>query len=57
MLIVAAVLVIFGLASPLLAKLTPDLLKPIPQRAGGIGPVLIPTPTVADAVSQYLTGT
>ena len=53
MLVVAAVLVIFGLASPLLAKVTPDMLKLIPNapaaRAG-----LFPTPTVADAVSQYI---
>ena len=53
MLVVAAVLVIFGLASPLLAKLTPDLLKLIPNApAALVG--LFPTPTVADAVTQYL---
>jgi ABC-2 type transport system permease protein len=53
MLIVAAVLVIFGLASPLLAKVTPDLLKAIPDVPEALAG-LFPTPTVTDAVSQYL---
>ncbi len=53
MLIVAAVLVIFGLGSPLLAKVTPDLLKAIPDVPAALAG-LFPTPTVADAVSQYL---
>lgn len=53
LLIVAVVLVVFGLASPLLAKVTPDLLKAIPD----VPPELIsifPTPTLADAVVQYV---
>ncbi len=53
LLIVGAVLVVFGLASPLLAKLTPDLLKAVPglppEMAG-----LIPTPSMTDAVAQYV---
>lgn len=52
-LIVAAVIVAFGLASPLLAKFTPEMLKAVP----GVPPELasiIPTPTVADAVAQYV---
>jgi ABC-2 type transport system permease protein len=52
-LIVAAVFAAFGLASPLLAKFTPEMLKAIP----GVPPELlaaIPAPTVADAVSQYV---
>jgi len=52
-LIVAAVLVVFGLTSPLLAKFTPDMLKAIPNiPAGVVG--MIPTPSVADAVGQYV---
>jgi ABC-2 type transport system permease protein len=53
LLIVAAVLVIFGLASPLLAKVTPDLLKSIPNVPTALFG-LFPTPTVADAVTQYI---
>jgi len=52
-LIVAAVFAAFGLASPLLAKFTPAILKAIP----GVPPELlgiIPTPTVADAIAQYV---
>lgn len=52
-LIVAAVLVLFGLASPLLAKVTPDLLKSIPDMPPGLAD-LIPAPTLADAVGQYV---
>jgi ABC-2 type transport system permease protein len=53
LLIVAAVLAVFGLVSPVLAKLTPDLLRSVP----GLPPALadiIPTPTLADAVGQYV---
>jgi ABC-2 type transport system permease protein len=53
LLIVAAVLVAFGLASPLLAKFTPELLKAIP----GVPPEIldaIPSPTVTDAITQYV---
>ena len=52
-LIVAAVLVVFGLASPLLAKLTPDLLKSIPDMPAGLAD-MIPEPTLVDAVTQYV---
>ena len=52
-LIVAAVLVVFGLASPLLAKLTPDLLKSIPEKPAGLAD-MIPEPTLVDAVTQYV---
>ncbi len=52
-LIVAAVFAAFGLASPLLAKFTPEMLKSIPD----VPPELlaaIPAPTVTDAVAQYV---
>ena len=37
LLIVVAVMTVFGLASPLLAKLTPELLKSIPGLPVGLG--------------------
>ncbi len=55
-LIVAAVFAAFGLASPLLAKFTPEMLKVIP----GVTPELqaalaaIPAPTITDAIAQYV---
>ncbi len=52
-LIVVAVFAAFGLSSPALAKFTPEMLKAIP----GVPPALMlafPTPTVADAVGQYV---
>jgi ABC-2 type transport system permease protein len=52
LLIVGAVFVLFGLSSPLLAKVTPDLLKAVPGMPAGMAD-LIPAPTIADAVGQY----
>jgi ABC-2 type transport system permease protein len=53
LLIVSVVLLLFGLASPLLAKYTPELLRlALPEGEEILQ--LIPPPTVADAVSQYL---
>jgi ABC-2 type transport system permease protein len=52
-LIVVAVIASFGLASPLLAKFTPEILKAIP----GITPELlaaIPAATVTDSIAQYI---
>ena len=51
-LVVVAVLVIFGLTSPLMARYLPELIKQV----GGIEGLdqLIPTPTVVDALGQYL---
>jgi ABC-2 type transport system permease protein len=52
-LIVAAVLILFGLGSPLLAKVTPDMLKSIPNMPAGLAD-LIPEPSLGDAVAQYV---
>ena len=52
LLITAAVLVAFGLISPLTAKYTPELMKLLPN--GEEIARLIPQPTAADAVAQYL---
>jgi ABC-2 type transport system permease protein len=51
LLIVAIVLVFFGLTSPLLAKFTPELISLIPT--GGIS-IQMPPPTVGDAIGQYI---
>jgi len=52
-LIVAAVFTAFGLASPLLAKFTPEMLKSIPDVPPELLAV-IPPATVVDAVAQYI---
>jgi len=52
LLVVAAVLLVFGLTSPLLAKYTPELLKLIPGADQFAG--LVPKPTILDAVAQYV---
>jgi len=52
MLIIAVVLLAFGMMSPLLAKLAPELIRMVP---GGEDLVsLIPQPSVADAIAQYV---
>jgi len=55
LLITCVVLVFFGLTSPLLARYTPELLKlAIPADQAGQLLALFPTPTIADAVGQYV---
>ncbi len=51
-LVVTAVFLLFGLASPLVAKFTPELLKSI-EGAEQLAD-LIPTPTQADSLAQYV---
>src|SRR5713226_2620753 len=51
-LVVAAVLLGFGLLSPLSAKFTPELFRLLPNGAQIAS--LIPPPTLLDAVAQYL---
>ena len=52
-LIVVAVFAAFGLASPLLAKFTPEMLKAIPGVPAGLL-AAIPAPTITDAITQYV---
>lgn len=52
LLILGVVLIAFGLLSPLMAKMMPDLMEVIPG-AEQFAP-LIPEPTMADAVVQYV---
>jgi ABC-2 type transport system permease protein len=52
LLIVAVVLIFFGLTSPLLAKFTPEIIAFFP---GGTDiSILIPPPTIWDAITQYV---
>ncbi len=51
-----AVFLITGMLSPVLAKYTPALLSSIPNLPAGMAG-LIPTPTVADSLVQYLKNT
>ncbi len=53
LLIVVAVLAFFGWSSPLLARYTAEFLKSIPGTPPEVV-LLIPPPTVADAVGQYV---
>jgi len=52
LLMLGVVLVFFGLLSPLIAKYTPEIIKLIPN--GEAIAQLIPTPTMMDAVTQYI---
>ena len=52
LLVLSVVFVSFGLSSPLLATLTPELLRLVP--GGESLAQLVPAPTVADAVAQYV---
>jgi ABC-2 type transport system permease protein len=51
-LVLGVVLIVFGLVSPLQAYHTPEILKMIPE-GESIAP-LLPTPTLMDAVAQYI---
>ena len=51
MLVVAIVFTGFGIGSPLLARYTPELVKAL---AGDQFQIVLPPPTAADAVSQFL---
>ncbi len=51
--VVAVVLILFGMLSPLLARYTPELLKmALPQGEEFVN--LMPVPSLADAVDQYI---
>ena len=51
LLIMAIVLIVWGLTSPLLAKLLPELLRLVPEGEQVMS--LIPPPTISDAIVQY----
>lgn len=51
LLIIAIVLIGFGLASPLMARYLPEMMRLLPEGEQLLG--LLPTPTAVDAVDQY----
>src|SRR5579859_7869669 len=53
LLVVSVVFLLFGIISPVTAKYTPELLKLIGSGQSGVT-ITFPTPTVADAIAQYL---
>lgn len=53
LLVVAAVFLVLGIISPLTAKYTPELLKALGTGQNGVT-ITFPTPTVVDAIVQYL---
>src|SRR5215831_21008223 len=53
LLAVAAIFAILGIISPLGAKYTPELLKSLGTGSGGVT-VILPTPTVKDAIAQFI---
>lgn len=52
LLILAAVLILFGLLSPLMAKAIPEIMRLVP--GGEAFLPLIPPPTMADAITQFV---
>jgi len=56
MIVFLAVFLITGIISPVLAKYTPEILKSIPNLPAGLADI-IPAPTVADSLAQYLKNT
>ncbi len=52
LLVVAVVLVVFGLTSPLIARLTPELISTLTPGTGVT--IQMPPPTVKDAIGQYV---
>ncbi len=53
LLVVVAIFAILGIISPVTAKYTPDLLKSLGASSNGIT-ITVPTPTVKDAITQFI---
>ena len=53
LLVVAVVFLVLGIISPVAAKYTPELLNVVGASQAGVT-IILPTPTVADAIAQYL---
>jgi ABC-2 type transport system permease protein len=54
-LIAMVILVLFGMTSPLMAKMVPQIMSLVP--GGEVYSLMIPTPTINDAVAQYIKNT
>ncbi len=52
LLVMAVILIFFGLSSPLFAKLLPEMMGLVPGGEDFLS--LIPTPTISDAIAQYV---
>lgn len=57
LLIVVAVLLIFGLMSPVFAKITPDLLKSLGESQASGVQIILPEPSARDATDQFVKNT
>ncbi|HEU5438345.1 MAG TPA: ABC transporter permease subunit [Ktedonobacterales bacterium] len=53
LLVVSVIFLVLGIISPVTAKYTPELLKAIGAGQAGVQ-IIVPPPTVADAIAQYL---
>jgi len=53
LLVSVAIFAILGIISPLTAKYTPELLKSLGPGSGGVT-IILPTPTVKDAIAQFI---
>jgi ABC-2 type transport system permease protein len=53
LLVVVAIFAVLGIISPLAAKYTPELLKSLGTGSGGVT-IILPTPTVRDAIAQFI---
>ena len=53
LLVVVAIFAVLGIISPLSAKYTPELLKSLGTTGGGVT-IILPTPTVKDAITQFI---
>ena len=53
LLVIVAIFAVLGIISPLTAKYTPELLKSLGTSSSGVT-IIFPTPTVRDAIAQFI---